>query len=77
MNKFKGKFNNKKSFFKSKDGGFNRFDKFKPKSSFKEFITAERAIVADVTIEKKDKRLELFGTIDRIVQTGGPTIFHL
>lgn len=73
MNKFKGKFEGKRPFFKNKPG----FDKFKPKPSFKEFISADKAIIADVTIEKKDKRLELFGTIDRIVQTGGPTIFHL
>lgn len=73
MNKFKGNFS-KKPFFKNKSQGFN---KFKPKPSFKEFITANKAIIADVTIEKKDSRLELSGTIDRIVQTGGPTIFHL
>jgi RecJ-like exonuclease len=40
-------------------------------------VTAEKAIIADITIEKKDQRLELSGTIDRIIQTGGPTIFHL
>ena len=73
MNKFKGKFN-KKTSFRNKDSGFN---KFKSKPSFEEFVTAEKAIIAEVTIEKKDKRLELSGTIDRIVQTGGPTIFHL
>jgi len=73
MNKFKGKFD-KGNSFRNKDQGFN---KFKPKSSFKEFITADKAIIADVTIDKKDSRLELAGTIDRIVQTGGPTIFHL
>ena len=73
MNKFKGKFD-KGNSFRNKDSGFN---KFKPKSSFKEYITADKAIIADVTIDKKDSRLELAGTIDRIVQTGGPTIFHL
>ena len=43
------------------------------------FITSNilPSIIADVTIDKKDSRLELAGTIDRIVQTGGPTIFHL
>src|SRR3989339_2042769 len=73
MNKFKGKFD-KGNSFRNKDSGFN---KFKPKSSFKEYITADKAIIADVTIDKKDSRLELSGIIDRIVQTGGPTVFYL
>jgi RecJ-like exonuclease len=73
MNKFKGKFN-KKNSFRNND---RKFDNFKPKSSFKEFISAEKALIVDVSIEKRGQKLELQGTIDRITQTGGPTIFHL
>jgi len=74
MNKFKGKYNNKKPFFKNKD---RKFGNFKPKQSFKEYISAEKALIVDVSMEKNGQRLELEGTIDRITQTGGPTIFHL
>jgi RecJ-like exonuclease len=77
MNKFKGKYQRdrgKRPFSKNKGG---KFDSFRQKQSFNEFIAAEKALVVDVTLEKKNQKLELQGTIDRIVQTGGPTIFHL
>jgi RecJ-like exonuclease len=70
MNKFKGKFNKKP--FQKKDGF-----KSQNRKSFEEFIKVDKAVIADITIDKKGSRVELSGVIDRIVQTGGPTVFHL
>ena len=72
MNRNKGKFN-KKPFFNNKNGAF----KSQTRQSFEQFVSADKATIADVSIDKKGKRLELSGVIDRIVQTGGPTVFYL
>ena len=72
MNKNKGKFNSK-PFFRNKDKGF----KPQNRQSFEQFVSVDKAVISDVTLDKKGKRLELSGIIDRIVQTGGPTVFYL
>lgn len=69
-----------KNFSKDKGNRFsdkgNRRDQHSAKS-FKEFITAERSEIDKINIEHKGKSFILTGVIDRVMQTGGPTVFYI
>ena len=45
--------------------------------SFEKFIHPDKALIKDISIENKDQDFSLRGRIDKVVQTGGPTVFFI
>lgn len=82
------KFNKQKDGFKhSHDGGRDRkrdgkrdFSKGgfkKGPSSFAEYISPPNAKIGDITLNDKGNSFTISGSVDRVVQTGGPTVFYV
>lgn len=45
--------------------------------SFEEFINPDKAFIKDISLANKGEAFELTGAIDKVVQTGGPTVFYI
>ncbi len=66
---------------KFKDKGHSKSPKrqsFAPSGkSFEEFIAPKTADISEITIANKRESFSLSGSVDKVVQTGGPTIFYI
>lgn len=52
---------------------------FKPKSrgSFREFMNPDKAYIKDISLANKGESVRITATIEKVVQTGGPTVFYV
>jgi len=62
-----------------KNFGFGKNKPFQSKrpESFEKFISPDKANLCDITATNKGQSFSVSGNVDRIVQTGGPTIFYV
>ena len=76
-NKFQKKGFKNNSFQKGNDRKFSKFDKPKRFSSFEQFIStpAESVEIKLINQDYFNRSVEVSGVIEKIAQTGGPTIF--
>jgi archaea-specific RecJ-like exonuclease len=71
----KEKFNQKKGKDHGKHGGFNKY--MEGKGGGHSHAPAASMNLGEVNASQKGMRFNIRGMVDRIVQTGGPTIFHV
>jgi RecJ-like exonuclease len=73
FSKNKGNFSQKRPPKKS----FGQNKNFSKASSFSEYINPEKVNIKEITVENKGESFSITGSVDRVVQTGGPTIFYV